>query len=359
MSLLSRHEAAGLNALFARIDRSEDKDGARDEVLAELGDAPIRVEPLQFDLEGCKTEADRRRRKEIVLAQSYELLRVRAERALRKAGIPEEDFEHIRIQGRDLRDRLASKKRHGPFATRCLQDLEDARGFYLEQVSYLVPAIVERYQKLGVDRDDLCQEGYMGLLRAIEGYDWRRGVRFATYAKYWIQDSVLKALYDQSRTVRLPVWIQKLWQKLHKVGGPQVAQGTIEASDELADKLEVSKRRLNRVLDSRKSHVSIDRAPDEEDQPRLAEALTYEEDEENYASDKEHLHEVLRDAVAAMGERETLVLTRRFGLDGSEPQSLKVIGAELGLSAERVRQIQAAALEKLSKTEQIERLGGI
>jgi RNA polymerase primary sigma factor len=245
----------------------------------------------------------------------------------------------------------------GPFALRCLDELEQARSFYLEEVSYLVPAIVERYHKLGVDRDDLCQEGYMGLLRAIEGYDWRRGVRFATYAKYWIQDSVLKALYDQSRTVRLPVWIQKLWQMLHKAGAA-TQSGPVQVNDELAEKLDVSKRRLSRVLDSRKSHISIDRPIDgDEGSASLADSLTDESAEAQvFASDLDHVRTVMREVVDEMGEREALVLRRRFGLDGSAPESLKEIGKMLGLSAERVRQIQAAALDRLRTHQRVSRL---
>lgn len=259
----------------------------------------------------------------------------------------------IRLRREDLRDGAL-----GDHAFACIEELSYWRDRYLREQSYLVPVLIEKYLHMGVDRDDLTQEASLGLLRAIDGYDWRRGVRFSTYAKYWIQDRVLKTLYDQSRTVRLPAWIQKLWQKLHRIS-PRGEDGAPNPSvtPELAKSLDVSERRLRRVIDSRRAQVSLDVNMPGEDGRSFADDLA-DPTSLDFAmpSDAGNLGESLRSVLSTLTEREQRIVSERFGLDGQAPRSLKEIGDELGLSAERVRQVQASVLERLRGNDRIDAL---
>ena len=319
-----------------------------EELVGALRRTSIRIEG--FDLEDAADDRSRlhTRAKEQVLARCYEFLRLRTTEALTAAGVDTADRSEVELSSDVVLEELgrSRKTRAAAFARRCLTELSELRDLYVSRIAYLVPSIVHKYLGVGVDRDDLHQEAYLGLLRAIEGYDWRRGVRFSTYAKYWVQDRVLKTIYDQSRTVRLPAWVQKLWQKATRVQAEEGSAGLESA--ELAGKLDISERRLRRVVESRKAHVSLDAPVSEEEGGSYADLIADERTQDvRFASDEASLGTALREVIDELPEREARVLERRFGLGGSLPESLQQIGSDLGLSAERVRQIQQAALAKL------------
>lgn len=315
--------------LSARIAAAVDRSRELETVLMEFHERAIQVEHPQAAPGRLVT-----REEEVALASGYELLRERVLRAATALGVEVADVRDP-LADPSLRARLAAAGERGAVARRCLRELSELRDIYIQRVRYVVAALVDRYRDLGVDGDDLTQEGHLGLLRAIARYDWRRGVRFSTYAKYWIRERVLGCLYDQSRTVRLPAWVQKLWQKMKR------AEGGSTPGPELSDK------RLRRVVDSRKQHFSIDTTGGDETTTIMAQLADTRLAPEALIDESKELRATIDELLQTLDPREASVLIRRFGLGGKAPESLAGIGADLGVCAERIRQIQTEALQRL------------
>jgi len=345
--LSTRSSVLDLASIAAQLDLpGPEFDVRADELVAESRETAIRC---RLDLPARAT-----RKSELLLARCFEFLRMRVRDALIRAGVAEDQLPELPnldaavAAAEGLPDTKRARSARGAVA-----ELETLRDTYVERSSYLVGVLVERYTGLGLDRDDLTQEGYLGLLRGIEGYDWRRGVRFSTYTKYWVQERILKALYDQSRTVRLPVWVQKLWGKMTRMR----SEGHGVDSAAISERLELSERRVRRIEESFKANVSLDARHDGDTGGTWAESLVDEESLDlSYPSDARNLKDVLRAVLDELTTREATVLCRRFGLVGDAPEPLKDIGKDLGVSAERVRQIQESALERLRGHPRLEQL---
>ena len=322
-------------------------------MVAELAGQRIAIEALPQDPRR-RSDQDLARAHEQHLARCFVFVRARALDALERTGVqlpapsggPLASGLLRTVAGPLGHDEDAREAKH------CLDELEALRALYLDELRYLVPVLIERYQGHGVERDDLLQEGFVGLLRAIDGYDWRRGVRFSTYAKYWIQERVLAALYDQSRTVRVPSWIQKIWRKVQRLRANEPGEARV-ASPELAAQLDLSEQRLQRVLDSRRSQHSLDSAAGDEDTAASSGQVPDPRSPADFESDRAELERSLQAALADLPEREANVLRSRYGFDGRAPKSLQELGEELGVSSERVRQIQQTALKKLQRDERL------
>ncbi|MFM1872692.1 MAG: hypothetical protein RL398_2114 [Planctomycetota bacterium] len=234
---------------------------------------------------------------------------------------------------------------------------EDLRNLYVEGALYIVLSTVNRYRGLGVDTADLIQEGNASLFQAIDGFDWRRDVRFRTYAQYWVHQAVLKMLYNSARTVRVPIWVQKVLGKIRRVQERFRRDGREATHTEIGAELGIPAERVEWVLATRRYAVSLDAEIKSEEGSSLVQLMPDETLEPIPESIQEgNLRETLDEVLADLPEREQRILRRRFGLDGRDPQTLGEIAVDLGITAERVRQLQNAAISRIKKPAKLRQL---
>jgi DNA-directed RNA polymerase sigma subunit (sigma70/sigma32) len=238
-----------------------------------------------------------------------------------------------------------------------VEQFEELRNLYVEGSLSIVLSTVNRYRGLGVDTADLIQEGNASLFQAIDGFDWRRDVRFRTYAQYWVHQAVLKMLYNSSRTVRVPIWVQKILGKIRRAQEEGRRAGRELTHAEIAQRIGVSEERVDWVLSTRRYAVSLDAEIAGTDGASLVQMLPDETLEPIPESiPPGDLREVLAEVMADLPDREQRILRRRFGLDGRDPQTLSEIADDLGITAERVRQLQNAAIGRIKRPGKLRQL---
>ena len=150
------------------------------------------------------------REEELRMARRYELVSWRTQLEVEACGVKREAASELVRKSRSVIEAELGARSGEASMRQCLDELEQLRNLYVEGALHIVLSTVIRYRGLGVDAPDLIQEGNASLFQAIEGFDWRRNVRFKTYAQYWVRQAVLKALYNTGRTVRVPIWVQKM-----------------------------------------------------------------------------------------------------------------------------------------------------
>jgi RNA polymerase primary sigma factor len=212
----------------------------------------------------------------------------------------------------------------------------------------LVISIAKRYQGHDVPLGDLVQEGVIGLNRAVEKFDWRRGFKFSTYATWWIRQACQRAISNLSKTIRVPTHVHERRLKLARVRSELAAKLDREPTrEELAEAAGFSVQHVDEALDAAEAPVSLNQRVGSEEESELGDLFgdPSAEDPAGEAVDSIRRIEVRR-ALAELPERERRVLELRFGLDG-EPWTLEAIGKELGVTRERVRQLESDALAHL------------
>ena len=352
------HEPESYDAGLEKLVAEHDHDGLRlllEDPLSWRDPLPAQAESRARSIEEqFRIEVDRiriqTREEEARLARRIEFARARYEAALERAGIAPED---IPSQHPESRGNLDAEGDSGLPREVLLRwdELHSLRTELVERNLYLVLINVERYSHTRVSRMDLIQEGASVLFRAVDGFDWRRGLLFRTYAVHWLNQAFRSFLYNHGNTVRLPVYLQKAMK--HVRDALERRGDRPQDVKEIAAETELGESVVETALSSYRSTHSIDTTLGGSDEGGLSLRDTLSSDEEGgqYHPGMEDItvQDGVEMALGRLSERERRVIERRFGLDGSgRERTLAEIAGELGVSLERVRQIQVRAISKMN-----------
>jgi len=318
--------------------RAEEQAEAEDKALAHEAGIPAVGDSVRLYLHEIGATDLLTMEEEVWLSKRIELGRF-AEERLREADLPlaeRRQLESIRLDGAAARDHL------------------------IQANLRLVVSVAKRYVGRGMSFLDLIQEGNIGLMKATEKFDYKRGFKFSTYATWWIRQAITRAISDQSRTIRLPVHVGETINRVRKIA--HRLQQILErepTEDEVARALDLSTERVRQILDHSRTPISLEAPVGSEGDAFLGDFI---EDDKLPQPIELASHQLMKEQIAeALGklsERERKIIELRFGLCDGKYRTLEEVGREFGITRERIRQIEAKALRKLRHPSYSRRLRG-